>query len=74
MRLTRALVFNIPTSSTPGQIVKNTGVPDPSSNSVSDTLVMVLGIIMSCQVILHMIRQSWYIWGGDGAYAFPYDK
>jgi hypothetical protein len=25
-------------------------------------------------VALHLIRQAWYLWGGEGAYAFPFDK
>jgi hypothetical protein len=32
------------------------------------------GVLLSVLVILHIARQAWYLWGGEGAYAFPFDK
>jgi hypothetical protein len=32
------------------------------------------GLVLGVLVSLHIARQAWYAWGGEGAFAFPFDK
>ncbi len=50
-------------------------LPDLSTGEVGD-----LGPLIACGVLLvlllglHVCRQAWYLWGGEGAFAFPFDR
>ncbi len=52
--------LNLPVSPYPGN-------SEPAS-------LIACGILLGVFVALHLVRQAWYAWGGEGAYAFPYDK
>jgi hypothetical protein len=45
-----------------------------SQSPDSSVALFVSGVILGLLVILHGVRQAWYAWGGEGAYAFPFDK
>jgi hypothetical protein len=53
-----------------------TRLPEPVPTDQSKLLMALIGcsVLMGMLVFLHIARQAWYIWGGEGAYAFPYDK
>jgi hypothetical protein len=46
---------------------------DPVVNEVTSA-VIASGLLLGAFVMLHIIRQAWYLWGGEGAFAFPFDK
>ncbi len=46
---------------------------EPEFPSQMHTLIA-CGVLLGVLVILHIARQAWYLWGGEGAYAFPFDK
>ncbi len=46
----------------------------PSYSFPQGSALLVCGVLLGILLILHMIRQAWYIWGGEGAFAFPFDK
>jgi hypothetical protein len=53
-------MLNLPVSPYPGN-------SEPAS-------LIACGLLLAVFVALHIVRQAWYVWGGEGAYAFPYDK
>jgi hypothetical protein len=63
---------------TPNHAVLPDNGPD-SSGCVPDILnesvpLVLCGMMLGILVLLHGVRQAWYAWGGEGAYAFPFDK
>jgi hypothetical protein len=36
--------------------------------------IIVCSVLLGALVMLHIIRQAWYLWGGEGAFAFPFDR
>jgi hypothetical protein len=36
--------------------------------------LIISGVLLSLFTILHVCRQAWYLWGGEGAFAFPFDR
>ncbi len=47
--------------------------PPPELPSQFLPLVM-CGVLLGMLAVLHVARQAWYIWGGEGAFAFPFDR
>jgi hypothetical protein len=49
---------------------------DSGSADVAEPPVILIGcyLMLGILTLLHVARQAWYAWGGEGAYAFPYDK
>ncbi len=46
---------------------------DPVSGDVPVDIV-ICSLMLGAIMMLHIIRQAWYLWGGEGAFAFPFDK
>jgi hypothetical protein len=36
--------------------------------------LIISGVLLALFTILHICRQAWYLWGGEGAFAFPFDR
>jgi hypothetical protein len=36
--------------------------------------LIICGLLLCLLFVLHVARQAWYAWGGEGAFAFPFDK
>jgi hypothetical protein len=36
--------------------------------------IVAWGLPLGAFLVLHIVRQAWYIWGGEGAFAFPLDR
>ncbi len=36
--------------------------------------IIVCSVLLGALMMLHIIRQAWYLWGGEGAFAFPFDR
>jgi hypothetical protein len=36
--------------------------------------IIVCSLLLGALTMLHFIRQAWYLWGGEGAFAFPFDR
>jgi hypothetical protein len=70
-RLTAAGSAVIPVWSTSPTSV--TRLPEPVPTGQSELLMALIGcsVVLGMLVFLHVARQAWYIWGGEGAYAFP---
>ncbi len=70
LAVTRSVV---PTSTgLPVNLVCGAGLEDPNASGLPP--LVACGVLLSLLVILHVVRQAWYAWGGEGAYAFPFDK
>ncbi len=71
LSVTRAMVT--PTGST-------TLSPDGTLLDVAPIVIEVTSAVVACGLplsvflVLHIVRQAWYIWGGEGAFAFPLDR
>jgi hypothetical protein len=46
---------------------------DPVVSDVPVDIIM-CSLMLGALMMLHIIRQAWYLWGGEGAFAFPFDK
>jgi hypothetical protein len=36
--------------------------------------VIACSLLLGALMMLHIVRQAWYLWGGEGAFAFPFDR
>jgi hypothetical protein len=59
-----------PTTLTPEDPLVNV---DARTNDVPVDII-VCSLLLGALMMLHLIRQAWYLWGGEGAFAFPFDK
>jgi hypothetical protein len=59
--------------STPYLVISPSPGLKPEFPSQLLPLVM-CGVLLGMLAILHVARQAWYIWGGEGAFAFPFDR
>lgn len=66
---------------TEGYTIRSTSVPIVDRLVGSGTVnndevpgLIACGLLLSVLTLLHIARQAWYAWGGEGAFAFPFDK
>jgi hypothetical protein len=46
---------------------------DPVTKDVPVDII-VCSLMLGALMMLHIIRQAWYLWGGENAFAFPFDR
>jgi hypothetical protein len=66
---------------TEGYTIRSTSVPIVDRLVGSGTVnndevpgLIACGLLLSVLTLLHIARQAWYAWGGEDAFAFPFDK
>jgi hypothetical protein len=57
-----------PTARPPKDQLEGSGASDVPVDIVA------CSILLGALLMLHIVRQAWYLWGGEGAFAFPFDR
>jgi hypothetical protein len=70
LAVTRSVVAT--STGLPVNLVCGAGLEDTNARDLPP--LVACGVLLSLLVVLHVVRQAWYAWGGEGAYAFPFDK